>query len=98
MTFTFNHVPTPDTDGDVRRVKSFLRFREQFDDPRLFPHGFTPEDRDAFVLWQYVRTIPAFWRGRDFQTRPKLRKRIARNLHVALLVIRYRLGLIDDGN
>lgn len=96
MPFTFNHVPTPDTDGDVRRVKSFLRFREQFDDARKFPASFTDEDRSAYVLWKYVREIRAYWRMRDLQRRPPLRKRIARNLHVVALMLRSMFGGLDD--
>lgn len=97
MPFTFNHVPTPDADGDVRRVSSFLRFRAEHDDPRLFPAGFTDEDRSAYLLWKYVREIRAFWRARDFQTRPPLRKRVARNLHVASLMLRSMFGGAGDG-
>lgn len=96
MPYTFNHVPTPDMDGDPRRVSSFLRFRQQFDDPRLFPSRFTSEDRNAYLLWKYVREIRAFWLVRDFQTRPPLRKRIARNVHVALLMLRITFGGVDS--
>lgn len=97
MPFTFNHVPTPDTDGDVRRVKSFLRFREQFDHPHLFPASWTDEDRSAWLLWKYVREIRAYWRARDLQRRPPLRKRFARNLHVVLLMLRSIFGGSGDG-
>lgn len=96
MPFTFNHTPTPDTDGDPRRVSSFLRFRAEYDDPRLFPASFTDEDRNSYLLWAYVREIRAFWRARDYRTRPPLRKRVARNLHVAWLIVRQLCGTLTD--